>query len=135
MEQLGQKVIKVKTRVLQRVGEHLQRCGVRQVGHGRVVLAGNNAEESFVRCGEYIENLIASGNPLAAETIVELFKIQGTFNSQILASGEAHIKADRLPEHIPSEGHARQAFPPGGAVIDVHPPQQKPTASLPPPLP
>lgn len=133
MEQLGQKVIKVKTRVLQRLGEHLEHCGARIVGHGRIVLAGNNADDAFVRCGEYIDKLIAASNPLNGDVIVELFKLQGVFNKQILESGEAHLKADRSLEAHNTGGQMKQAFPAGGTLVVVQSAPQQPSQTLLPP--
>ncbi len=119
-EQLGQKVIRVKTRTLKAIGDHLQACGVRTIGHGRIVVSGENADRAFVRCGEYVEQLAAKDPLLARDAIVELMRLQAIFNKQILECGEAHLKADRLPD-VPQKGLSQpQAFPPGGVAVFVN---------------
>lgn len=133
-QQLGQRVIKVKTRTLQAIGEHLHACGIRAVGHGRIVVAGENADKAFGRCAEVLDKLMEE-NPMVAKTaIIEVLQLQAVFNRQILEAGEAHLKADRQPES-PQKGLAQmQAFPPGGAVIVVNAsPAPQSHALLPPP--
>lgn len=134
-QQLGQKVIKVKTRTLKAIGDHLHECGIRPVGHGRIVVAAENADRAVGRCDQVLDILMAA-NPMEARVaIVELLQLQAVFNRIILDAGEAHLKSDRQPDSPQKGATPMQAFPPGGAVIVVNTsqPAQSPALLQPPP--
>lgn len=115
-EALGSKIIKVKTRTYHALGQHAEKLGIKCVGHGRILVAGENAEKAFRACTELIESHATSGKEGSDIRVIQLLELLSVFNKQILESGEAHLRADKQPSNaLPTKG-VNMAFPRGKVV-------------------
>jgi len=112
-------VVKVKARAYHSIGAHADSLGLRMIGHGRILVAGENAERAFQACMGLIESHATSGKVGADEKIAHLLEVLGMFNKQILESGEAHLRADRQPVSGTPKNTLNMAFPPGKSVAVV----------------
>ena len=115
-EALGSKILKVKTRTYHALGQHADKLGLRLVGHGRILVAGENAETAFQNCLDLIEAHATSGKEGSDIRVIQLMELLGMFNKQILESGEAHIRADKQPNTAPTAKGTHMSFPRGKVV-------------------
>lgn len=113
MQQLGAKVMRIKAKTLKSLGDTIQVCGIRSIGHGRFVVAAEQAEQAFVKCGELIEKLTAGNKEGLDPKVLDLLQLQSTFNSQIIAIAKEELDSDRQPDAGKKGGAYPLPFPPG----------------------
>lgn len=117
-EQLGQKLLRLKTRKLGEVGHYIvERLGVKKVGHGTIAAASDKADEYMTECADIVQELRAKDPPCDPEVIVAMMQLIRDFTRLMLDSGKEHIAADRQPS-IPTEGDKISVpFPPGTPLM------------------
>lgn len=113
----GVQVLRVKARVLSALGREAEKCGIKQIGHGRILLASDNAEAAIAKLAEITDGLMKEENP-DYELVVEVMRLQKEFNSQLLKTAEAHFNADKQPSFVPpAPPGITMPLPPGAAVM------------------
>jgi len=125
-ETLGSKVMRVKLRTLKALGDQADSLGLQHIGHGRLVVAAENAERIFTRCGDLAEQIVQGKYPADPSVLLALLELQRDFNKQIIETGEAHLKGIRQPESKPSAGDQYVVFPPGNQMVAVINPPKAP---------
>jgi hypothetical protein len=94
-EQFGMKVIRVKAKAEAAIGKYAQQMGIKQMGHGKVVIVGDIAREAIDTITDIIEEMRARVPPCDPEIILELLQTQRDFSRLLLDTGQAHLQADR----------------------------------------
>lgn len=128
-EQLGQRLLKFKAKKFGEVGDYIiNKLGVKKVGHGTIISASENADDSIRGCDALIKELMTRNPPCDPEAIVALMQLKRDFNRQLLDSGEAHIRVDRQANGA-TEGPNDLRIPfPQGAPVTISVNQPKPKA-------
>lgn len=123
---LGSKVLRIKAEALASIGDCIQKMGVKKIGHGKILVASEHAEESLDQLDGIINQEMEKGDKCDVDRIIALMQLKKEFNRQILESGHAHIAADRQPAPAPPAGGPQMAFPPGTPVaVMIGQPKQK----------
>lgn len=113
----GVQVLRVKAKVLAALGKEAQACGIKQIGHGKILLTSDNAEEAIAKVGSIVDKMLKQPNP-DYDTVLEFMRLQHEFNGQLLKTAEAHFNADRQPVVLPQQPPGLTVpFPPGSAVM------------------
>lgn len=97
LEKFGNKVMKVKLAALTAIGADVVKMGVKNIGHGKIALAGDMAHVAVEHLVDVIHELKTRKKPCEPEAIVAAFKEMRQFNQQLMDSGKAHIEADKQP--------------------------------------
>jgi len=95
LEKFGNKVMKVKLAALTAIGADVVKMGVKNIGHGKIALAGDMAHVAVEHLVDLVQDLRTRENPPEPEVIVAAMKEMRAFNQQLLDSGKAHIEADK----------------------------------------
>jgi len=114
----GVQVLRVKSRVLAALGKEAQDYGIKQIGHGKILVASDNAEAAIARLGIIVDKMLKDKSNVDYETILEIMRLQKEFNSQLIKAAEAHFNADKL--HVPNgmpNGGLTMPFPAGAPVM------------------
>lgn len=115
----GVQVIRVKARVLAALGKEAEQCGIKQIGHGKILLASDNAELAISKLGQIVDKLMKEPAP-DYSIVVEIMGLQREFNAQLIRSAEAHFSADKQPFIIPPSGTGGITVPyPAGAPVMI----------------
>lgn len=113
----GVQVLRVKARVLAALGKEAESCGIKQIGHGKILIAAENAEAAISRLGVIIDGLLKK-DPVDYPLILEVMQMQKEFNSQIIKTAEAHFSADKQPVHIhPAVNGINIPYPAGAPIM------------------
>jgi len=113
----GVQVLRVKARVLAALGKEAEECGIKSIGHGKILLASDNAENAIVKLGTIVDNLMTQQPAPDYGLVLEIMQLQREFNSQLIKTAEAHFNADKQP-YMPSQPNGVLIpYPPGAAVM------------------
>lgn len=128
-EQMGQRLLKFKAKKFGAVGDYIiNKLGVKKVGHGTIISASENADDSIRNCDAVIKELMERTPPCDPEVIVGLMQLKRDFNRQLLDSGEAHLKIDRQTIGV-TEGSPSLSMPfPQGTPVTISVGQPQPKA-------
>lgn len=124
-ERLGSKVIKVRLKTYQALGLEVEKLGVKQVGHGKIAVSGDEAHVMASVLVDLVHQLKQKEPEKHAELIIEAAKEFRALNQQVMDSGKAHIEADKQA-NPDSKGQTLTIPFPAGTPIMVGVPQQKP---------
>lgn len=116
---LGLKVLKISAAAMKEIGSELGSLGVREIGHGRIFLAGETAVESLAACDETLAQLQQRDPPCDPEAIIGVLRIKREFASLLLESGEAHIRATKQADPDAKANPMSVSFPPNSAMMLV----------------
>lgn len=119
MEEIGSRVLKIKTRVLAKIGADIERLGVKSRGYGGLASGDDNAGTALVGCDELIAEYRAKKPTPDFEVILELMRLKLQFNAQIIAVAESYLKASREAAGGTQTNNLTLPFPPGQAMT-VH---------------
>jgi len=114
----GVQVLRVKARALAALGKEAENSGIKQIGHGKILVASDNAETAIARLGIIVDKMLKDKSNVDYETILEIMRLQKEFNSQLIKAAEAHFNADKLPAPpgMPNGG-ITMPFPAGAPVM------------------
>lgn len=117
-EQLGQRILRFKAKKFGEVGQYIvDQIGVKQIGHGTIISATENADQYIRRCGAIIEELMARDPPCDPEVIAAVMRLALDFNRQVLDAGAEHLRIDRQPTADPKADMLQVPFPAGTPMI------------------
>jgi hypothetical protein len=135
-QEVGARVIRIKARTLAGLGDLSTKLGVRKVGHGRLLGAGDNTEMHMAMVIEEIETLRARDPVVNADRIIGLLELLDRMNGRLIEIGQSHLKADTQTDSRPSGTMVIAPYPVGSPMIlAINPPQDKtiPALEAPPP--
>lgn len=112
MEQFGQKVMRIKMKALAAMGDSAEKLGIKKIGHGKILIAGDTAEEAISRIDELIEQHQEDGG-----TVVSLMEIRLGYTRLMLDSGKAHIDAEKQVTAINKTANITIPFPAGNPMV------------------
>lgn len=95
LEKFGNKVMKIKLAALTAIGADVVKMGVKNIGHGKIALAGDMAHVAVEHLVDLVHDLQTRDKPCEPEVIVAAMKEMRAFNQQLMDSGKAHIEADK----------------------------------------
>lgn len=113
----GVKAIRIKNQTLAKLGAHAEAVGIKKVGHGKVIVASENAEEVIARLGALAQELMEKDAVANAGEIREICALQRVFNQQLIDCGQVHINADKLPSTETAGKAVSIPYPAGGSVV------------------
>lgn len=113
----GVQVIRVKARVLAALGKEAEACGIKQIGHGKILLASDYAEVAIAKLGGIVDKLLKVQPSPDHELILEIMRLQREFNAQLIKTAEAHFDADKQPSSGPTMTGITIPYPPGAPVM------------------
>jgi hypothetical protein len=116
-EQFGTKILKVRMKTLAAIGSDVERLGVKQIGHGKIALAGENAHIHIERLGDLVHELQSRTPPVDPSVIVDAMALVRAFNEQLMESGKAHINADKQPAVSNTSNTLSVPFPAGTPLM------------------
>ena len=116
-EQFGMRVIKVKAKAEAAIGEYAQKLGIKQLGHGKVVIVGDVAQQAADTIAEVIEEMRARVPPCNPDVLVELLQAQRDCLRLLLDIGQAHLQADRQANAPSDAGKIAIPFAQGAPVM------------------
>lgn len=134
----GSKVLRIKLDTLTQIGEYATRVGLKKIGHGKIILAGETAEERIQELNELVIKLTKDGVPPDSKVLIELLKLQKEYAQMLFEIGKEHLAADRAPAPLPDSPHGISIpFPPGTPMVvavgqGAQLPQQDKAATQPP---
>lgn len=129
-EQLGQRVLKFKAKKFGDLGRYIvDQIGVKQIGHGTIISATENADQYIQRCDAIIKELLARDPPCDPDVIAAVMRLALDFNRQVLDAGEAHLRIDRQPASDPKADMLQVPFPAGTPMVIAVGKQQSPPPS------
>lgn len=117
LERFGIKTMRIKARTQAALGDIAQTLGVKKIGHGKIMVASENAEEVIARISAYIEELKASDPPCDPKIIIDLMTLLKDFNKQLLESGQSHLAADRAASGLAQSSNLTIPFPAGTPMV------------------
>lgn len=95
LEKFGNKIMKVKLKALNDIGADVVKMGVKNIGHGKIALAGDMAHVAVEHLVDLVHDLRTGEKQCEPEVIVAAMKEMRAFNQQLMDSGKAHIEADK----------------------------------------
>jgi hypothetical protein len=117
LAQFGIKTYRIKARTQAALGDVAQKLGAKKLGHGKIMVASENAEEVISRIQDYIEELRASDPPCDPKVIIDLMHLLRDFNKQLLETGQSHIDADRATAGLVETANLNIPFPAGTPMV------------------
>jgi len=135
-EKLGSKVLRIGVKGAHAIGDRASGMGIKVLGHGRIVISGENAQQAIDECDNMIAELKSAEPPIDTDRIITLMELKLSFNAQLMATGKAHIDADKQAVMAPQDNRPGIPFPPGGSmtIMVESPPAQQQQISQPPAL-
>lgn len=115
-KQLGSAVIKVKAKTHAALGKYADKIGIKSIGLGRILLAGDNADSAFAELDDIIRQLMTSDPPTPPDVIASFVQLKRDFNRQLMESGEAYIRADKSPSEDNKGNSLSLPFPAGSQL-------------------
>jgi hypothetical protein len=73
----------------------VEKMGVKQIGHGKIALAGDMAHVAVEHLVDLVHDLRTKTPACNPEVIVAAMREMRAFNEQLMESGKAHIEADK----------------------------------------
>lgn len=113
----GVETIRIRTKALSELGELVHELGIKQVGHGKILLASNHAEAAIDKVDELVEKELKSDKLLCHERVIALLELKEKFNKQLMASGAAHIAATKQTMMVAPVTGTNIAFPAGTPLM------------------
>lgn len=116
-EQFGSRVLRLKAKTQAALGKDVEELGVKRIGHGKILMASDFAEEAIARISLVIMQLQQRDPPCDPDILVDLMQLQRDFNKQLLETGQAHIDAEKMvPAQIDNSINLR-TFPAGTPMV------------------
>ncbi len=109
--------LRVKAETLAALGKVAEAAGIKQIGHGRIILAADNAEGALRTLGAFVDDLVKKGENTDHKLIVEIMRMVHAFNEQLIKTAEAHLTVDKQPSSGTSGQNMTMAFPSGSPVV------------------
>lgn len=113
----GVQVLRIKAQTLAALGKVAEEAGIRQIGHGKILLASDNAEQAIQTLGAFVEELKSKPGGADHKTIVELMRLVQSFNGQLIQTAQAHLQLDKHPANGTTEARITMPFPSGSPVM------------------
>lgn len=114
----GAQVIKIKSKALAELGGMVEEMGVKKIGHGKILLASDNAETAISKLDDIVEQMVNDGLEKNQDLIVTLMRLKKEFNRQLIETGNAHIDAEKSPQQqTPQHPGPQLAFPAGTPMV------------------
>jgi hypothetical protein len=113
----GVQVLRVKAQTLAALGKNAEAAGIRQISHGRILLAADNAEQAVQTLGGIVEDMLTSDEPVDKAVVLDIMRCIHAFNAQILATATAHLTVDKQPVAGTTEAKLTLPFPSGSPVM------------------
>lgn len=113
----GVTVLKIKQKALAELGGLVEDLGVKKVGHGKIMLASDHAEETISMLDDIVHNLMEEDPNANHDKIVTLLQLKREFNRQLIESGQAHMSADKQPVGNHTANSISVAFPVGRPMV------------------
>lgn len=117
LEKFGNKVMKVKLAALTAIGADVVKMGVKNIGHGKIALAGDMAHVAVEHLVDLVHDLRTREKQPEPEVIVAAMKEMRAFNQQLMDSGKAHIEADKQPVQGNTGTTVTFPFPAGTPMV------------------
>lgn len=117
LEKFGNKVMKVKLAALTAIGADVVKMGVKNIGHGKIALAGDMAHVAVEHLVDLVHDLQTREKACEPEVIVAAMKEMRAFNQQLMDSGKAHIEADKQPVNGNTGTNITFPFPAGTPMV------------------
>ena len=115
--QFGVQVLRVKARVLAALGKEAEQCGIKQIGHGKILLASDNAEAAINTLGGIVEKLLTAAPTPDYAMVVEIMRLQKEFNGQLILTAQSHFAIDKQPSNGLAANSVTVAYPSGSPVM------------------
>lgn len=116
-EQFGNKVMKIRAKALSVIGAYAEEFGIRTIAHGRILMAGERANEFIDQMDAIIKDLQAKTPPCDPDVIATFIQLKLEANKQLMASGEAHLSADKNAAPAQEKGMTSVSFPSGQPMV------------------
>jgi hypothetical protein len=113
---LGQKILRYKLKTYELLKPHIDRIGGKTIGHCRIMMVGEKAEEAIAELDAIAEELRESKAPPSPETRIALMQLKRDCLRLMLDSGESHISAERQASDVRQPVSPMLPFPPGTAI-------------------
>lgn len=117
LEKFGNKIMKVKLQALTNIGADVVKMGVKNIGHGKIALAGDMAHVAVEHLVDLVHDLQTRDKPPDPEVIVAAMREMRAFNQQLMESGKAHIEADKQPVEGNKGTNITFPFPAGTPMV------------------
>lgn len=91
----GLPIMRIKAATLAALGRDIENAGVKAIGHGKVMVASENAEQAIAVIAAQIDELQKSDKPTKHDLIVTMLKLLREFNGQLLNTAQAHFNAEK----------------------------------------
>lgn len=109
--------LRVKAETLAALGKTAEAAGIKQIGHGRIIVAADNAEGAIRTLGAFVEDLVTKGDQVDHKLVLEIMRMVREFNDQLIKTAEAHLEVDKQLGSGHSAGATTMAFPSGAPVM------------------
>ena len=113
----GVQVLRIKAKVLAALGREAENAGIKQIGHGKILVASDNAETAISKLGGIVDKLLIQEPGPDYPLVLEIMRLQREFNAQLLKTAEAHFSADRQPSNGTDGKSINIPYPAGAAIM------------------
>lgn len=113
----GSTVLRLKAQTLAALGKAAEQAGIKQIGHGRVMVASENAEQAIATLGAFVQELVKA-KPCPDHTVIlDIMRLVREFNHQLIVTAQMHISADKQTLMEPTA--RTNSLPPPGATVMI----------------
>ena len=106
----------IKLRALAGLGK-AARSRVRFIGHGRLLVAGDTAQQAIAVLGGAVQRLLDPDPVANVRQVIELMRLQKSFNRALIDIGVAEIRAANEPVSEEPTSDAVKPFPCGQPLL------------------
>lgn len=128
----GVHALRVKARVLAALGKEADEAGIRHIGHGKIIVASDNAESAIKKLGDIAVDVLST--PQSEESpapdyklVLDIMRLQKEFNQQIINTAQVHLEGSR-PDPKEKEGNSLSVPYPSGSPVMIAIGKQNPEA-------
>jgi len=116
-QKFGMGLMKVKIKNLAALGLDIDKLGIKHVGHGKIAVSGDNAQNCIEDLIDIVHELRSRNPPADPAIIIEAMALLKGFNEQVMESGKSHINATKQVEQGNTGSTLTIPFPAGAPMV------------------
>lgn len=113
----GVQVLRIKAETLAALGKVAEAAGIRQIGHGKIMVAADNAEQAIGMLGACVEKLSQKEGEPDHRLMIDIMRLMREFNDQMIHTAKVHLEVDRKTPALPTGTNITMPFPAGAPVM------------------
>lgn len=116
-QKFGMGVMRANIRELTELGMDIEKHGIKNLGHGKIALAGDNAQGCISDLLDIVHEMRSNNPPAEPKAIIAAMALLKGFNEQLMDSGRSHIAATKQVEQGNLNSTLTIPFPAGTPMV------------------